>query len=116
MLETMVDVATEDGVADAYLVRPEGDEPYPGVLVFEDAFGLRPRLKEMAGRIAGRGYAVFAPNILYRGGRSPQFDLSALGDPEQRGAIFERVLPFIRALDAAAITRDTRAYLDFFAA
>ena len=113
MQKTMVDVPTEDGVADAYLVVPDGAGPHPGVLMFPDAFGLRPRLTGMADRVAERGYAVLAPNLLYRGGRSPQFDLSALADPDRRGAIFETVMPFIRALGTAAITRDARAYLDF---
>src|SRR3954451_13746552 len=111
MEKTMVDVRTEDGVADAYLVVPDRDRPHPGVLMFMDAFGLRPRIEEMADRIAERGYAVLAPNILYRGGRAPQIDLTALGDPERRGRLFEQVWPYIQALDTAAITRDTDSYL-----
>ena len=45
MRKTMVDVPTEDGTADAYLVVPEGAVTFPGVLLFMDAFGLRPRLE-----------------------------------------------------------------------
>jgi carboxymethylenebutenolidase len=115
MRKTMVDVPTEDGVADSYLVVPDGAGPHPGVLMFMDAFGLRPRLEEMADRIAGRGYAVLVPNLLYRGGRAPQFDLSGLGDAEQRGKIFAQVWPLIQALDADSINRDAKSYLDFFA-
>lgn len=110
----MVDVPTADGVADAYLVLPDGPGPHPGVLMYPDAYGIRPRVTEMADRVAERGYAVLAPNLLYRAGRSPQFDLSALADPEERGRIFEKVFPSIQALDAESITRDTEAYLDFF--
>jgi carboxymethylenebutenolidase len=116
MRKTMVDVPTEDGTADSYLVRPEGAGPYGGVLMFPDAFGLRPRLEEMAGRIAERGYAVLVPNILYRGGRAPQVDTSGLKDPERRAEAIKRIMPLARALDPAAIVRDTKAYLDFFAA
>ena len=116
MRKTLVDVPTEDGVADAYLVVPDGDGPFPGVLFYMDAFGLRPRIYEMAERIAERGYAVLAPNLLYRGGRAPIADLKGLTDPEERGRILGRVWPLIQALDTAAITRDTRAYLDFLAA
>jgi carboxymethylenebutenolidase len=116
MDKTTVDIPTGDGVADAYLVRPGGDGPFPGVLLFIDAFGLRPRIHEMADRIAERGYAVLAPNLLYRGGRSPLVDPAELGDPERRDALFGRVMPLVKALDAGMITRDTGAYLDFFAA
>src|SRR3712207_5171621 len=111
-----LDVPTPDGVADAYLVRPDGDGPFPGVLFYPDAFGLRPRIEEMAERIAARGYVVLAPNLLYRGGRSPQFDLAELSDPERRGAVFGKVMPFVGALDDAAISADAGAYLDFFEA
>ena len=94
MRRTKVDIPTEDGVADTYLVRPDGDGPFPGVLFFMDAFGLRPRLKEMADRIAERGYAVLAPNLLYRGGRSPQVDPAALAT-RSRGQAFEKVMPMM---------------------
>ncbi|GIE49539.1 hydrolase [Amorphoplanes nipponensis] len=116
MRKTMVDVSTEDGVADAYLVVPDGDGPFPGVLFFMDAFGLRPRLYEMAERIAERGYAVLAPNLFYRSARSPVADTSNLADPAERGKVFAKLMPMMQRLDAGAITRDTRAYLDFLAA
>jgi carboxymethylenebutenolidase len=116
MDKRMVDVATEDGVADTYFVRPDGAGPWPGVLVFQDAFGLRPRLYEMVDRIAQRGYAVLAPNLLYRAGRAPLFDLDGLRDPDQRGKIFGQIFPLVRQLTLDAITRDSKAYLDFFAA
>jgi carboxymethylenebutenolidase len=116
MLKTMVDVPTEDGVADSYLVVPDGAGPHPGVLIFMDAFGLRPRLEEMAERIAERGYAVLVPNILYRGGRAPLIDLAGLQDPETRGKMFEQIMPLIRGLSTERVTSDTGAYLDFFAA
>jgi carboxymethylenebutenolidase len=116
MSTAMVDVPTPDGVADAYLVRPDGVGPYPGVLVYMDAFGLRPRLAEMAGRIAERGYAVLVPNLLHRAGRAPLFDTSGLKNPETRAELVRKIMPLIRALDTPAVTRDTGAYLDFLAA
>jgi carboxymethylenebutenolidase len=116
MRKTMVDVPTRDGVADAYLVVPEGEGPFPGVLFYMDAFGLRPRLYEMAERIAERGYAVLVPNLFYRSSRSPVADTSNLVDPEQRGKVFGLLMPMMQQLDTAAITRDTQAYLDFLAA
>jgi carboxymethylenebutenolidase len=113
MSNTMVNVPTDDGVADAYYTRPDGEGPFPGVLLYMDAFGLRPRLYEMADRIAEHGYAVLVPNLLYRAGSAPLVDLSGMMDPEKRGAIFGQIMPFIQALDTAAIIRDSRAYLDF---
>jgi carboxymethylenebutenolidase len=116
MRKSTVDVPTEDGAADAYLAVPEGDGPFPGVLFYMDAFGLRPRLFEMVDRIAERGYAVLAPNLFYRSARSPLVDTAGLADPERRAAVFGQLMPMMQVLDTAAITRDTRAYLDFLAA
>jgi dienelactone hydrolase len=56
MRSSPVEITTSDGVADAYLARPD-DRPHPGVLVITDAFGLRPTIEEMADRIAADGAA-----------------------------------------------------------
>ncbi len=116
MMQTTVQIPAPDGTADAYLVTPDGDGPFPGVLLFMDAFGLRPRIAEMAARIADRGYAVLAPNILYRGGPSPLVEPDELTDADKRGAAFGRLMPMIRQLTAERVAADSGAYLDFFAA
>ena len=58
---TAVDIPTEDGTADAYLTHPADGEPRPAVLLYMDAFGLRPRLRAMADRLAEAGYTVLVP-------------------------------------------------------
>src|SRR5205807_3314639 len=78
-----VDSTTPDGVADAYLARPD-EQPHPGVLFIMDAFGLRPTIAEMSERIAADGYVVLAPNVFYRGGRSPVLPMPDLSDPGER--------------------------------
>ncbi|MEU1887966.1 dienelactone hydrolase family protein [Micromonospora sp. WMMD987] len=113
---TTVQVPTSDGAADAYLARPDGDGPFPAVLFFMDAFGLRPRLAEMAGRIAARGYLVLVPNLFHRTGGVPRFDLTELADPQRRGEMFGRIVPLITALTPELVARDTGAYLDYLAA
>ncbi|HEX5200307.1 MAG TPA: dienelactone hydrolase family protein [Actinoplanes sp.] len=116
MQTTTVQVPTADGTAEAYLVRPDGDGPFPGVLMFMDAFGLRPRLAEMAERIAERGYAVLVPNLFYRSASGPLVTAEELTDPEKRGAAFARLVPMMQRLTPARIAADTGSYLDFFAA
>jgi carboxymethylenebutenolidase len=107
----MIDVATPDGVADAYLARPD-DEPHPAVLLVMDAYGLRPQIERMADRIAAQGYVVLAPNVFYRAGRSPVVSLEGLDDPDRRGEVFARAMPLIRALTTERIVSDGGAYLD----
>jgi carboxymethylenebutenolidase len=116
MNTTTVQIPTGDGPADAYLVRPPGDGPFPAVLMFMDAFGLRPRLAEMAGRIAERGYAVLVPNLVYRSARPPLIDPAQLTDPEKRGAAIGRLQPMMKELTPERVAADTGAYLDFLAA
>src|SRR3982751_1058189 len=113
MQTTSVQVPTADGAADASLVKPDGDGPFPGVLLFMDAFGLRPRLAEMAERIAERGYVVLVPNLFYRSARPPLVSPEELSDPERRGAAFGRLGPMMRELTLARIAADSGSYLDF---
>jgi carboxymethylenebutenolidase len=57
---THLELDTPDGTADSYLTGSG-----PGVLFYIDAIGLRPQTEGMADRIAGWGYTVLAPNVLY---------------------------------------------------
>lgn len=60
-----VDVTTPDGAADAYLVHPDDNAPHPGVVLYMDAFGLRPSLRKLADDIAAHGYTVLVPNVIH---------------------------------------------------
>jgi carboxymethylenebutenolidase len=111
----MVDITTADGVADAYLARPDGVGDYPGVLFVIDAFGLRPRIEEMADRIAAQGYVVLAPNALYRAGRAPVLPMPDFTDPDNRGEFMKQVRPLIEQLTPQRIAQDGEAYLNFLA-
>lgn len=114
MLEN-VDVRTADGVADATLARPD-DGRHPGVLLVPDAFGLRPRIVEMAERIAEQGYVVLAPNIFYRSGRAPLFELPDLSVPENRASFFAELEPVRTQLTPQRGLADIDSYLAFLAA
>ncbi|WP_327312230.1 dienelactone hydrolase family protein [Streptomyces sp. NBC_01235] len=108
---TPVDIPTEDGIADAYLAHPGDETPRPGVLLYQDAFGLRPHLKAMADRLAGAGYAVLVPNVFYRHGRAPVVELPEFIDPVARPEIFGSLMPFVQSLTNDLAVRDAAAYL-----
>jgi carboxymethylenebutenolidase len=107
-----IEVKTPEGIADAYLTRPDDGRAHPGVLLLVDAFGLRPQIKAMADRIAAGGYVVLAPNVFYRHGRAPVISLDGLDDPERRGEIIGRVMPLMKELTNEKIVADGSAYLD----
>jgi carboxymethylenebutenolidase len=108
-----VDLETEDGVVDAFLARPDGDGPHPAVLFYMDAFGLRPRLDEMAEQIAAQGYVVLVPNVFYRSGRAPLMELPDLSVAENRSRTFAALGEFMRAFTPDAAMRDADAYVDY---
>ncbi len=108
---TTIDIVTSDGVADAFLSRPDDDGNYPGVLFMIDAFGLRPRIEEMADRIAAAGYVVLAPNLFYRAGRAPVVPMPDLSDPSARGEFFEKLRPLMDELTPERVVQDADAYL-----
>jgi len=114
---TAVDIPTEDGIADAYLAHPGDGLPHPAVLLYQDAFGLRPHLKSMADRLAEAGYTVLVPNVFYRQGRAPVVELPEFIDHDGRPEIFEKVGPLIMGLarHPELIERDAGAYLRWLA-
>lgn len=111
-----VDIPTADGTADAYLVGPDDGGAHPGVLFAIDAIGLRPRIEEMADRIAGHGYVVLAPNVFYRAGRAPVPAPADLTDPDAREAFMREARPLMDALTPEVVARDGSAYLERLAA
>jgi carboxymethylenebutenolidase len=107
-----IDLTTNDGVADAYLAKPEGSGPFPGVLFIMDVFGLRPQIEAMVERIADHGFVVLAPNVFYRAGRAPIVPLDGLADPDSRSKITGQLVPLIGELTRERIEADSRVYLD----
>lgn len=102
-------VATPDGRADAYFVHPS-EGKHPGVLMWPDAFGLRPAMKTMAERLAKSGYAVLVVNPYYRSGPAPLPEPGTdFGVPEGR----ERIMSLMGALSAETHATDANAFVDF---
>lgn len=112
VVRTSVEIVTGDGTADAYLARPEGEGPYPGVLLYMNALGIRPHIKSMADRIAAAGYVVLLPNLFYRHGRAPVFELPEFVDFGRQPELFERVGPVLDSLTPELAMRDAGAYLE----
>jgi carboxymethylenebutenolidase len=107
-----IDVATADGVAHAWTYRG-GDGTRPAVLLYPDAFGVRPSMHAAAERIAGLGYFVLLPNVFYRAGEFPPFDVAtAWSVPSER----DRLMALVRSLGPERVGVDAGAYLDAIAA
>ncbi|MER5549436.1 dienelactone hydrolase family protein [Streptomyces sp. NPDC002586] len=106
-------IPTADGHADAFAAFPDRGERHPGVLMYADAFGIRPVLREMACELAGHGYYVLVPNFFYRHGPAPLIELPEHIGEEVRPAVIAQVMPLIEAHTAERILSDADAYLRF---
>ncbi len=97
-------------------VPPQGD-PYPAVVLYMDAFGMRPALEAHAERLAAHGYLVLVPNVFYRHGRSPVAEnLAELMQGEDRQALFAMLRPKMDALTPEALTADSESWLAYLRA
>jgi carboxymethylenebutenolidase len=65
-----ITIDAPDGPINALLGVPEGEGPWPGVVVIHDAFGYGPDNESISSRIAAAGYLALTPNLYSRGGRA----------------------------------------------
>lgn len=65
-----IELATPTGPIDALVDTPEGEGPWPGVVVVHDALGYQPDKEAISARIAAAGYLTITPNLYARGGRA----------------------------------------------
>jgi len=107
-------VTTPDGACPVRLFTPEGSEgPWPGVVMFPDAGGVRDTFYDMAAKLAGYGYAVLLPDVYYRQGDWAPFDMkTAFTDANERNRLFT----FIGSITPDKWASDANAYFDYLAA
>jgi len=110
---TTLRIPTPDGQADAFAAYPDTRESHPGVLLYTDAFGLRPEIERKARELSAHGYYVLVPHVYYRHAPVPAVDLPAHIGEDVRPAIIAELMLLVRALTAEHVVRDAGAYLDF---
>ena len=110
VVEENVTIKTQDGTCDAAFIHPTTGA-HPAVLIWPDAFGLRPVMREIGKRIAGEGYSVLVPNPFYRVAKAPVFD-----DPSKfnfaNDADMAKLRPLMGSINApGAAERDATAFI-----
>jgi len=75
IVETSVEVKMPDGACDAAFIHPTIGS-HPAVLIWPDAFGLRPSMRDIGKRLAAEGYSVLVPNPFYRVKKAPVLDFA----------------------------------------
>ncbi len=78
--------STKLGTISGYLAKPEGDGPWPGLIVIQEWWGLDQQTKNIADRFAGAGYLAFSPD-LYHG------EVAQLGDTPTAHTLVQKYGP-----------------------
>jgi carboxymethylenebutenolidase len=63
-----ISLQTTEGTCPACVISPAGEGPWPAVIFYGDAGGMRPAMLDMATRLAVAGYLVLLPDLYYRFG------------------------------------------------
>ncbi len=67
IVKEKVELAVEDGTRmAAYVARPERGGSHPGLLVFQEAFGVNHHIRDVSDRFAAEGYVAIAPELFHR--------------------------------------------------
>ena len=99
LLET-VDLAVDDGTTmTAHIARPTNAASAPGILVFQEAFGVNDHIKDIAARFAAEGFIAIAPEMYHRTGKNVMLNY---GD-------MDAVRPHSSAVTTETIAADVRA-------
>jgi len=105
-----LEVQTPDGTCPASLSIPEGDGPWPGVIMYPDAGGMRDTMREMGERLSGLGYVVLVPDFYYRNGPYPPVDMrTAFANKESA----DKIMAMMMGYTADLAVRDAGAFVDF---
>ncbi len=105
--ESNVTIKTPDGEAEAHFVHPAAGKA-PAVLVWPDAFGLRPAFTQMGKRLAESGYAVLTINPYYRTAKVPALPAGLdFAKPDDRA----QIMKLMSTLSPATHVTDAKAFI-----
>ena len=95
-----VSLAVDDGTeARAYVARPTGAGPHPGLILIMEAVGVNEQIRGVAHRYAEQGYVVIAPDMFHR--VEPGFEAIAMD--------WNRLKPLVMSLTTEGFVSDMKA-------
>ncbi|MEN3950748.1 dienelactone hydrolase family protein [Iodidimonas sp. SYSU 1G8] len=110
MAELETDIPTPDGRMNSFAAWPDTGGPFPAVILYMDAPGIREELRDFARRIASQGYFCLLPDMYYRNGVL-RFDFSM-----DRDNAFKLVMATMATLNVDRVMRDTKGMIDWLEA
>jgi carboxymethylenebutenolidase len=94
---------TDGTTMNCYVAAPADEGKLPGLLVFQEAFGVNSHIRDVTQRFANAGYVAIAPELFHRTG--PGFE----GDYKN----FPACMPHMQALTPEGLIQDAQAAFDW---
>jgi carboxymethylenebutenolidase len=88
----------------AYVAMPDSREKFPGIMLFQEAFGVNHHIRNIADRLAKEGYVVIAPELFHRTAE-PGFEA---GYTE-----FHKIQEHFKGITNEGLEADTKAAYDW---
>ncbi len=110
MTRRAVEIQTADGTCPASLSIPAGNGPWPAVIMYPDAAGMRDVAREMGERLSSLGYVVLVPDFYYRNGHYDPIDMrTAFSTPSTA----EKVMGMMQGYTVEMVVRDANTFVDY---
>ncbi|MDA8311741.1 MAG: dienelactone hydrolase family protein [Actinomycetota bacterium] len=110
MAQRTVEIQTPDGTCPAALSVPEGEGPWPAVIMYADAGGMRDTIRQMGERLSSLGYVVLVPDFYYRNGPYGPVDMRTAFSTKESA---EKIMAMMQGYTADKVVRDAAAFVDY---
>src|SRR5580658_1850182 len=101
-----VSLKVSDGTTmQAYTSIPAGKGPFPGIILFQEAFGVNAHIRDVADRFAKEGCTVIAPELFHH--------TAPAGFEAPYGGDFSLIMPHFQALTTEGLAADAKACYDW---
>jgi carboxymethylenebutenolidase len=94
-----------DGTFSAYLAKPDGDGPFPAVVVIQEIFGVNRVMRDICDDLANKGFIAISPDLFWR--IEPDIDIT-----DQSEAEWARAFELFNAFDVDKGMIDIQATID----
>ncbi|GAB2786400.1 carboxymethylenebutenolidase [Hymenobacter luteus] len=99
--------ASDNTQFNAYTAFPTTEGPHPGIILLQEAFGVKGHIRNVADRLAQAGYVVIAPEVFHR---------TAAPGLEIPYSDFASAMPHYQAVTPEGVTADVQACYDWLRA
>ena len=89
---------------------PVAEGPWPAVIMFPDAGGMRDTMRQMGARLSDLGYVVLVPDFYYRNGHYDPVDMRTAFSTKETA---EKIMGMMRSYTVDLLARDSGTFVDY---